>query len=114
MSKTGEASYLKVTASNGEAATSHGLVRDAQGNFWFDVNPGRRSLGHLDTASQKITVYEMPTNMSPLGGASFNAVWCLRAVCDPERSADLTAVQSPVERRLLPRPKTWMTMRSKQ
>src|SRR5882672_4415941 len=67
--KTGEVSYLKVTASNGEAATSHGLVRDKQGNFWFDINPGRRSLGQLDTAAQKITVYETPASMSPVGGA---------------------------------------------
>jgi streptogramin lyase len=66
---TGEVSYLKVAASNGQAATSHGLTRDAQGHFWFDVNPGRRSLGKLDTASQKITVYETPSSMSPLGGA---------------------------------------------
>ena len=65
--KTGEVSYLKVTASSGEAATSHGLVRDAKGDFWFDINPGR--LGHLDTASQKITVYETPASISPLGGA---------------------------------------------
>src|SRR5439155_73924 len=36
--KTGEVSYLKVAASNGEAATSHGLVRDAKGDFWFDIN----------------------------------------------------------------------------
>jgi len=67
--KTGEVSYLKVAASNGQAATAHGLTRDAQGNFWFDVNPGRRSLGKLDTASQKITVYETPSDMSPVGGA---------------------------------------------
>jgi streptogramin lyase/mono/diheme cytochrome c family protein len=67
--KTGEVSYLKVNASNGLAATAHGLARDAKGNFWFDVNPGRRSLGKLDTASQKITVYETPSTMSPVGGA---------------------------------------------
>jgi streptogramin lyase len=67
--KTGEVSYLKVAASNGLAATAHGLTRDVQGNFWFDVNPGRRSLGKLDTASQKISVFETPSNMSPLGGA---------------------------------------------
>ena len=40
-----------------------------KGNFWFDVNPGRRSLGKLDTATQKITVYETPSTMSPVGGA---------------------------------------------
>ncbi len=67
--KTGEVSYLKVNAANGNAATSHGLVRDGEGNFWFDVNPGRRSLGKLETATGKITVYQTPANMSPLGGA---------------------------------------------
>ncbi len=68
-SKTGEVKYLKVTANNGNAATAHGIVRDAEGNFWFDVNPGRRSLGKLDVKSEKITVYQTPQNMSPLGGA---------------------------------------------
>jgi streptogramin lyase len=67
--RTGEVSYLKVDAKDGEAATAHGLTRDARGNFWFDVNPGRRSLGKLDTATQKITVYQTPSTMSPLGGA---------------------------------------------
>jgi streptogramin lyase len=67
--KTGEVKYLKVPAANGRAATAHGLARDQQGNFWFDVNPGRRSLGKLDTASEKITVYQTPASMSPLGGA---------------------------------------------
>lgn len=68
-SQTGEVKYLKVTASNGNAATAHGIVRDAEGNFWFDVNPGRRSLGKLDVKTEKITVYQTPQNMSPLGGA---------------------------------------------
>ena len=42
------------------AATAHGLVRDGEGNFWFDVNPGRRSLGKLDPKTAKITVYQTP------------------------------------------------------
>jgi streptogramin lyase len=62
-------SSLLVAAAPGAPATSHGLARDAQGNFWFDVNPGRRSLGKLDPTTQKITVYEPPATMSPLGGA---------------------------------------------
>jgi streptogramin lyase len=45
------------------------LVRDGEGNFWFDVNPGRRALGKLDTKTDKITVYQTPNSMSPLGGA---------------------------------------------
>jgi len=67
--KTGEVKYLKVNASNGNAATAHGITRDADGNFWFDINPGRRSLGKLDVKTEKITVYQTPNNMSPLGGA---------------------------------------------
>jgi hypothetical protein len=36
--------YLKADAANGQAATAHGLVRDPEGNFWFDVNrAGARS-----------------------------------------------------------------------
>ncbi len=67
--KTGEVKYLKTNNTQGNAATAHGLVRDGDGNFWFDINPGRRSLGKLDVASEKITVYQTPTSMSPLGGA---------------------------------------------
>jgi streptogramin lyase len=67
--KTGEVSYFKVDGPNGHAATAHGLTRDAQGNFWFDINPGRRGLGKLDPTSGKITVYQTPNTMSPLGGA---------------------------------------------
>jgi virginiamycin B lyase len=67
--KTGEVKYLKVDGPNGRAATAHGLVRDGDGNFWFDVNPGRRGLGKLDAKTEKITVYQTPNTMSPLGGA---------------------------------------------
>jgi virginiamycin B lyase len=67
--KTGQVTYLKVDGPNGHAATAHGLVRDGDGNFWFDVNPGRRSLGKLDAKTEKITVYQTPNTMSPLGGA---------------------------------------------
>jgi streptogramin lyase len=67
--KTGEVTYLKVEGKDGLAAPAHGMTRDPDGNFWFDVNPGRRSLGKLDAKTQKITVYEPPKDMSPLGGA---------------------------------------------
>ena len=46
--KTGESTYFRVDGRDGNAATAHGLTRDAQGNFWFDINPGRRGLGKLD------------------------------------------------------------------
>jgi len=67
--KTGAVSYIKADAANGRAAGAHGLVRDAAGNFWFDVNPGRRALGKLDVATNAITIYQTPESMSPLGGA---------------------------------------------
>ena len=66
---TGAVKFLKADAGNGRAATAHGLVRDADGNFWFDVNPGRRALGKLDVATEKISIYQTPPDMSPLGGA---------------------------------------------
>src|SRR5262245_22168467 len=66
---TGAVKYLKVDAANGRAATAHGLVRDRAGNLWFDVNPGRRGLGKLDTATEQFTIYQTPPEMAPLGGA---------------------------------------------
>jgi len=66
---TGAVRYLKADAANGLAATAHGLVRDRAGNLWFDVNPGRRALGKLDTATDTISIYQTPEGMSPLGGA---------------------------------------------
>ncbi len=66
---TGAVKYLKAEAANGLAATAHGLARDRAGNLWFDVNPGRRALGKLDTATDKITIYQTPPEMAPVGGA---------------------------------------------
>ena len=75
--KTGEVSYKKLAKADGSgyAAGTHGLTRDAQGNLWFDINPGRRSLGKLTPAAGKpasaaeLHVYPTPDSMSPLGGA---------------------------------------------
>ena len=66
---TGAVKYLKADAANGRAATAHGLARDRAGNLWFDINPGRRALGKLDTATEKITIYQTPESMAPVGGA---------------------------------------------
>ena len=67
--KTGKVSFLKTMAQNGFAANTHGLARDKDGNFWFDVNAGRRSLGRLDTKTQEIKIFSTPSTMMPLGGA---------------------------------------------
>ncbi len=66
---TGAVKYLKADAANGLAATTHGLARDRAGNLWFDVNPGRRALGKLDTRTERITIYQTPESMAPVGGA---------------------------------------------
>src|SRR5437660_666639 len=66
---TGAVKYLKAEAKNGLAATTHGLARDRAGNLWFDVNPGRRALGKLDTRTERITIYQTPESMAPVGGA---------------------------------------------
>ena len=65
--KTGEVKWLKVDRNDGLAANAHGLY-DANGD-WFDMNPGRRALGKLDVKTEKISVYQTPSTMSPLGGA---------------------------------------------
>src|SRR5262249_39266864 len=68
--KTGEVKHFKVTRSDGaRAANAHGLTRDGQGNLWFDVDTGRRGLGKMDPKTEKVTVYQTPSNMMPLGGA---------------------------------------------
>src|SRR5262249_35182370 len=36
--KTGEVKYLKVNNTQGNAANAHGITRDADGDFWFDIN----------------------------------------------------------------------------
>src|SRR5881396_65581 len=66
---TGAVKYLKADAKSGLAATTHGLARDRAGNLWFDINPGRRALGKLDTRTERITIYQTPADMAPVGGA---------------------------------------------
>jgi streptogramin lyase len=67
--KTGEVKYFKLDRNDGLAGNAHGLTRDANGDFWFDVNTGRRGLGKFEAKTEKISVYQTPSTMSPLGGA---------------------------------------------
>jgi streptogramin lyase len=69
--KTGEVTYKKVPRASNPALASptHGIARDGQGNLWFDVNPGRRSLGKVEPETGRITVFPTPESMTPLGGA---------------------------------------------
>ena len=61
---------FKVAGQRGLAANAHGMVRDPQGNIWFNANTGRGSLGRMDPKTEKIDVFVPPTDMSPTGGAT--------------------------------------------
>lgn len=68
---TGQVTYRKVPRADGSgrAAPTHGIARDDSGNLWFDVNPGRRSLGKVVPSTGAVNVYPTPESMAPLGGA---------------------------------------------
>jgi len=68
---SGQVTYVKIPRADGSgrAAPTHGIARDGDGNIWFDVNPGRRSLGKVDPKTLARTVYPTPEAMAPLGGA---------------------------------------------
>lgn len=107
--RTGEVKYLKTANAAGNAATAHGMVRDKDGNFWFDINTGRRGLGKLDVATEKITVYQTPPDMSPLGGAvtmdvdGKGKIWAstpngaVRFDPDSERFTEFKSPASPIK-----------------
>jgi streptogramin lyase len=71
--KTGAVKTFKVAGMNGLAAGAHGMTRDAQGNFWFNVGPttmpNHGGLARLDPRSEKIDVFVPPASMSGTGGA---------------------------------------------
>jgi len=67
---TGAVEMLKVNGQNGMAANTHGMTRDPNGIIWFNVNPGKGSLGRLDPKTEQIQVFQPPSGMSPTGGAT--------------------------------------------
>jgi streptogramin lyase len=68
--QTGAVKMLKVNGQSGMAANTHGMTRDPNGIIWFNVNPGRGSLGRLDPKTEQIQVFQPPNGMSPTGGAT--------------------------------------------
>jgi len=68
--KTGEVKLIAIPAKNGLAAQSHGMTRTPDGILWFNINPGRGSLGRLDPKTERIDIFTPPENMSPTGGAT--------------------------------------------
>ncbi len=68
--QTGEVKMIKVPGQNGMAANTHGMTRDPDGIIWFNVNPGKGSLGRLDPKTEQIQVYQPPNGIAPTGGAT--------------------------------------------
>ena len=68
--RTGEVKLISIPAKSGLAAQSHGMTRTPDGIIWFNINPGRGSLGRLDPRTEKIEVFTPPEGMSPTGGAT--------------------------------------------
>jgi streptogramin lyase len=65
--KTGEVRYIKIPDQRGNAAIGHGIVRDAQGILWFNINmngTGPNALGRLDPATEKVEVFTTPKGMT--------------------------------------------------
>ena len=66
--KTGEVRYVKVPDARGSAAVGHGIVRDAQGILWFNINmngTAPNALGRLDPVTEKVEVFTTPKGMTP-------------------------------------------------
>jgi streptogramin lyase len=68
--QTGEVKMFKVNGQNGMAANTHGMTRDPNGIIWFNVNPGKGSLGRLDPKTQQIQVFQPPNGITGTGGAT--------------------------------------------
>jgi virginiamycin B lyase len=68
--QTGDVKMIKVPGQNGMAANTHGMTRDPDGIIWFNVNPGKGSLGRLDPKTEQIQVFQPPNGVAPTGGAT--------------------------------------------
>ncbi len=66
--KTGKVTPFRVDAPNGNAAVSHGLIRDENGTIWFNAHISRGSLAKVDPKTGKISAYIPPTGMSQIDG----------------------------------------------
>jgi streptogramin lyase len=71
--KTGEVRYIKVPDFRGNAALGHGIVRDAQGILWFNINmngTGPNALGRLDPTTEKVDMFTTPKGMTEVTQAA--------------------------------------------
>jgi len=66
--KTGEVTFFKVTAQNGNAANAHGLIRDGNGTIWFNVWMPRGGIARIEPKTQKIDVFLPPEGITAIDG----------------------------------------------
>ena len=66
--KTGHITPVRIDAPNGNAAVSHGLIRDQNGTIWFNAHISRGSLAKIDPKTGKVSAYIPPTGMSQIDG----------------------------------------------
>ena len=66
--KTGAVKLFKINAPSGNAATAHGLIRDAKGIIWFNAHVQRGALARIDPKTEKVEVHIPPLGMSQIDG----------------------------------------------
>ncbi len=66
--KTGALKPFKLDAATGNAATVHGLIRDANGVIWFNAWMPKGGLAKVDPKTEKVAVYMPPEGMSHIDG----------------------------------------------
>jgi streptogramin lyase len=71
--KTGEVRSIKLAGLDGNAANSHGIIRDPNGILWFNVGPTvvprKGGLARLDPKTEKVEIYMPADSMSGAAGS---------------------------------------------
>jgi streptogramin lyase len=71
--KTGEVRSIKIAGLDGNAANSHGIIRDPQGIIWFNVGPTvvprKGGLARLDPKTEKVEIFVPSGTMSGAAGS---------------------------------------------
>ncbi len=74
--KTGQVTLFRIPGADGNALTSHQLLRDRQGNIWMNISGADfeygeallSSVGKVDPKTDQLTLYTVPKGMPPIGG----------------------------------------------
>jgi streptogramin lyase len=66
--RTGALKPFKIDSATGNAATVHGLIRDAAGVIWFNAWMPKGGLAKVDPKTEKVSIYMPPEGMSHIDG----------------------------------------------